>query len=297
MARLIAYHVNERAAADDRSGVERLSQKHTAVTDVPVSETWIARAAQTPKKNLPVSGQPGFFWDAVNRKQVAPLIWEIDCSASRFELPATTGSPLVEAARISIDSELISEPTLADYKGRPLMNRAGEFIAGQTAERPLLVYRVVKNLGQDPLWLDDYPGAVNRDPVRLRGRVRRPGSLMLRRLSLSEYQTIDRTSFTTCSFELHYDPRGWIKRLLNVGTLQLVEFQTEAGRKAYRQERIMAGKPLQPVENPVPLDNRGRVIDGVLDPEGDSPVDVSKLVVLEFDVQPLQTFTGVLPLT
>lgn len=296
MAQIVAYHISERSATGDRGGNESLTEKHTVVVDSPVSVEWIARHNQTPKENGAVLAHPGFFWDSVSRKQVAKLIWEIDCSASRFEFLTAGDDPLAEPARISIDSELISEPTLTDYKGRPLVNRAGEFIAEQTVERPLLVYRVAKNLGSDPLWLDDYPGAVNRDPVRLRGRVRRAGTLMLRRVSLSEYSLINRTSVTACTFELHYDPRGWVKRLLNVGTVQLLEFTTAAGKKIWQQERILTGKPPVPVDAPVPLDIRGQVIDGVLDPEGDSPVDVSKLVVLSYDVQPLKTFTGVLPL-
>ena len=165
---------------------------------------------------------------------------------------------------------------------------------GVSRDRPRLVYRVEKNLGQDPDWLDTHVGAVNIDPVRLRNRVRKPNTLMLRRLSLGKYREENRTKFTPAVFELHYDPLGWIVKVWNAGTVQLVEFRTEAGAKAYRQEAILQGKPAAPVSEPVPLDVHGRHIFDIAKPDELAP---ARLVQLEFEVQPRQRFTGVLPLT
>lgn len=298
--RIVKYNITERAGTVQRGANDTLSNKHVIITDVPVSINWIKRHPDTPKLNTPVEGQPGLYWDKIDPRQTGRLVWELDCSATPFVFDPIPESPLARPAEITIDSELISEPTLFDHKKRPLVTRAGEFIAGVSRERPLLVYRVSKNLAADPVWLDNYPGCVNLDAVRLRGRIRKAGTLMLRRLSLSNYVREGRYKYCTCSFELHYDPLGWIKRLWNMGTLQLVEFKKENGQKAFRQERIMttaSGMTLMPVEEPVPLDMKGKPLENILDPNGTTPVDPNKLVVLEYDVQPLVNFTGVLPLT
>ena len=101
-------------------------------------------------------------------------------------------------------------------------------------------------------------GSVNLDAVRIRGRLRKPNTLMLRRVSLGEYTTVNRKRFCSLSFELHYDPLGWIRRLWNVGTIQLVEFTNDKGKKAWRQERILTtGGGRKPIDTPVPLDRRG----------------------------------------
>jgi hypothetical protein len=296
MPRIVKYNIVERSGTKQRSAPNALATKHVIVTDQPATIGWISKHPRTPKLNTEVDGHPGLYWDKVDPRQVGRLIWELDCAASPFVFDPIPESPLARPAEITVDSELLAEPTLFDYKNRPLVTKAGEFIAGVQRERPLLVYRVTKNLAQDPAWLDNYPGCVNEDPVRLRGRVRAKGTLMLRRLSLSSYVREHQYRYCTCSFELHYDPLGWIKKLWNLGTLQLVEFKDERGRKAFRQERIMAGKPLLPVDEPVPLDMQGRPLKSVLDPTQEIPLDATKMVVLKYDVQPLVKFTGILPL-
>lgn len=297
MPQILDYLRTESGGQKNRSGISSVNQTHVITTDVEVALTWIDKHPRTPKLNGQVDTVPGYFWDDIKPTQKHRLVWELACSATPFTFEPEPESPLAAPADIAINSELIDEPTLVDAMDRPIMTRAGEWIAGVTRSRPLLTYVVTKNLGTDPAWMETHLGAVNRDPVRLRGRICASNTLMLRRFSMSPYTTQNRTRFTVCSFELHYDPRKWIKRIWNVGTIQLVEFTTAEGAKAYRQERILAGRDQQPVETPVPLDKKGRVIPGVLTPNADSPVDVSKMVTLEFNVQPLQSFTGILPLT
>lgn len=297
MASILDYKITQLSGQLSRSGTDSIAQTHIISTDQLVTLAWIQNHRLTPKLHAPVNGFPGYYWDDVKPSQKAKLVWEITCSATPFEFEPEPDSPLAMPAEIAVNSELIEEQTLFDWKGRPIMTRAGEWIPGAMRSRPLLTYVVTKNLGTDPAWTETHMGAVNLDPVRLRGVVRPPNTLMLRRLSLSPYTTRDRVRFTTCSFELHYDPRTWIKRLWNVGTIQMVEFNTDEGKKAWKQERILTeGTPRQFVTSPVPLDMKGRVIPGVLTPDADTPVDVSKMVQLEFHVQPLARFNGVIPI-
>ena len=297
MATILDYKITQISGQLSRSGTDAIAQTHVISTDQLVTLGWIQSHRLTPKLHAPVQDLPGYYWDDLKPVQKAKLVWEITGSATPFEFEPEPDSPLAMPADIAVNSELIDEPTLFDYKGRPIMTRAGEWIPGVMRSRPLLTYVITKNLGTDPAWSETHMGAVNLDPVRLRGIVRPPNTLMLRRLSLSPYVTKDRVRHTVCGFELHYDPRTWIRRLWNIGTIQLVEFTTEAGKKAWRQERILTeGTVRQPVESAVPLDLKGRVIPGVLTPDADTPVDVSKLIPLDFHVQPLQRFNGVLPL-
>ena len=295
MARILHYKITQRGGSENRSGAEQIRESHVIAVDAPVTLAWIRNHPSTPKNGMQAA--PGYWWDDFNVDQKAPLVFELKVTASPYEFDVQPDSPLAKPADISVGTELVEEPTLFDSTGKPIMTRAGEWIPGVTRERPLLTYIVEKNLGVDPGWLETHLGAVNRDPVRLRGRTCLPNTLMLRRLSLGKYVTENRTRYTPASFELHYDPQTWIKRLWNNGTIQLVEYKTDNGRKAYRQARIMTGTPPQPTETAVPLDRMGMVIPGVLTPDADTPVDVSKLVILSFNVQPIQTFTGVLPLT
>lgn len=298
MAQILDYKITQLSGQLSRSGTDSIAQTHIISTDQLVTLAWLQNHRLTPKLHGPVQNIPGYYWDDLKPVQKARLVWEITGSATPFEFEPEPDSPLAMPADIAVNSELIEEPTQLDWKGRPIMTRAGEWIAGVMRSRPLLTYVVTKNLGTDPLWSETHMGSVNLDPVRIRGIVRPPNTLMLRRLSLSPYTTRDRVKYTVCSFELHYDPRTWIKRLWNVGTIQLVEGTDPVTlKKAWRQERILTeGKVRQPVESAVPLDIKGRVIPGVLTPDADTPVDVSKLIPLEFHVQPLQRFNGVLPL-
>lgn len=297
MAQILDYKITQLSGQLSRSGTDSIAQTHIISTDQLVTLPWIQSHRSTPKLHAPVLDFPGYYWDDLKPVQKTKLVWEITGSATPFEFEPEPDSPLAMPADIAVNSELIEEPTRFDAKGKPIVTRAGEWISGVNRSRPILTYVVAKNLATDPAWLETHLGAVNQDPVRLRGRICQPNTLMLRRLSLSPYTTKDRVRYTVCSFELHYDPQTWIRRLWNIGTIQLVEFQTAAGRKAYRQERIKTGVPAQPIESPVALDKKGKVIPGVLTPEADTPVDVSKMEILYFDVQPLQKFTGVLPLT
>jgi hypothetical protein len=294
MPRILSYDVIARSGKSARSGADQVSETHLIATDSPVSMAWITTHSTTPKKNMPAKGFPGFFWDDVSPTQKAPLVWEFNVTATAFEFPREPDSPLAVAAEVSVDSELIQEATLVDWKNRPLMTTAAEWINGKMRERPVLTFNIVKNLGRDPAWMLSHLGSINTDAVTLRGVSYPKYTLMLRRMSLSPYRTEGNVSYTVCSYSLHLDPLTWIQKDWNVGTIELVNVADKGKKPEWKQKRIKIGN--QFVEQPVPLDRKGQVIPGVLTPEADTPVDVSKLVPLEFHLQPEQAFNGVLPL-
>jgi hypothetical protein len=295
MPEIVGYHVTERSGNDSQTTEDTIQEKIVIVVSEPVSMEWIARHPRTPKLNTQHRMHPGFYFETITPKQISALAWELDTRCTTFQFPDMPESPLNEPAEISIDSNEITEPTLFDYKLRPITTTAGEWLADVTVERCHWVYKVSKNVGSDPAWLDDYGAAINSDPVRLRGRVRPKHSLMLRRLSMTPYTTKNKVSFSRLSFELHYRPELWIQQKWNMGTIQLVEFTTAENKKAWRQEKILSGSPAAPIDKPVPIGKDGKVIPGALNPSGDQPFDVSKLISLPVQTQVDRSFR-VLPL-
>ena len=291
MATILKYARTEQGAnhsADDSI----LNEVHTIITSEPVSYEWIVSHPDTPKLHSEYKRHPGFYFRTINPTRRKKLVWEIAVTASRFQLPKVQDSPLDEPAKISRDSQEISEPTLFDYKGRPITTTAGEWIDGVFVERSRWIYRVRKNVGSDPAWLDDYGCAINSDAIRIRGRLLKPLTLMFRRGQMSDYDIKNGISFSVLSFELHYRPETWIQKKWNAGTVEAVQ---DKDTKKYRQQPILIGFPPQRTDKPVFLDRKGAVIPGALDPSGETPFDLSKLHPLSIQTQIALPFR-VLPL-
>lgn len=292
MPKIVQYAITEEKGDSVRDASNSITEKHVIVTDVPVTMQWILDNCQA-QQNHECENTSGFYWDRISPNHVKRLVWEVDCVATPFQWEQIPDDPLQRAAVITATGSVVTEPANFDWVGKPIVTTAGEWIGGVMLERGVTVYHVQKNIGSDPDFLDEYNGACNLDPVTIRGKTRRPGTLKFLNPVLGAYSVENRVRFCTLDFDLHWDPRGhWIERL-NMGTLQLFEVLP----KQYLQIPILSGEPLQPVEKPVPLDIRGQVITDALKPSSDGkPFDTSKLVKLKFQVQPLKRFNGVLPL-
>jgi hypothetical protein len=302
MVQILQYAVVEHQGEDSNAD-DSITEKHVVITSEPVTLEWISRHQRTPKLNTEYLSHPGFWFDSIRPRRVGKLEWHIDIRASRFSFPPRPDDPLEQPADIVLDSELLTEPTLFDNEGRPITNTSGEWIAGVTTDRMVFTYRVSKNVASDPLFLDTYGCALNADPVRLRGRLRAPLTLQARRFALGPYLEKNRVRYCVLSFELHYRPDTWIQNKWNVGTLEAVPYFDSydsngkgIGRRKYRQVPIKAGSPARPIENAVPLDKEGRVVPGVLDPTGATPIDFSKMIKLDINTQKVLPFNNVLPL-
>lgn len=295
MPRIIHQAITEHDGDIARDGSTAIRETLTLVVDNDVSLEWI-KANIAPQLNREHPEHSGYYFERINPKRTGKLTWVVALVASPFQFENLPENPLARRAVITADGQLTSEPTNFDYKGRPITTTAGEFLGGVERDRATAVYHVSKNVAQDPEWFDTHIGAVNTDSVRLRNRVRPPGTLKLINPSLSDYTVENKTRFCVVSFDLVFDPLGHAQERWNMGTIELNKF-TFQGKTTWYQRRIFSGTPPQPVSEPVALDRKGEAIQDYLKSSSDGrPVDVSKLIKLTFDVQPQLPFNGVLPL-
>lgn len=273
-----------------------MHEVHTIVVDGDVDLEFIRQQCRA-KKNYQHPTYPGYYYDHIRPKQVARLHWEVDCTATPFQLEPIFDDPLERPPVVTYDGSLVVEPTNFDNKGYPICTTAGEMIAGVERDRPVRVYHVEKNYPADPDWLDAYLGAVNLSPCVLRGKTRAAGTLKLVNQSAGPFITENKTRYFTLMFDLVFDPLGHKVERWNYGTLQLVQRPVDGKKKKWFQEQIITGKPPRPVEEGVPLDMKGAALTEFLASADDGrPVDVSKLIKLKWDVQPVLEFNGVVPM-
>lgn len=295
MAKVKLYKITGLDGSIERSGETMVHEVHTIIVDDDVDLEYI-RANCRAVKNYQHPTYSGYYYDHIRPKQVARLHWEVDCTATPFQLEPIFDNPLERPPVITYDGSLVNEPTNFDTKGYPICTTAGEMIAGVERDRAVRVYHVEKNYPADPDWIDDYLGAVNKTSVVLRGKARAAGTLKLVNQSAGPFITENRSRYFTLMFDLVFDPMGHKAERWNYGTLQLVQRKVDE-KKRWFQEKILTGTPARPVEETVPLDIRGRVLEDFLNSADDGrPVDVSKLIRLKWDVQPVLEFNGVLPL-
>jgi hypothetical protein len=298
MVKIVEYSVTEIDGSVQRTGETNIHEVHTLIVDDDTDLGWIKRNLR-PQLNWAHKDFPGYYWDTIRPKQVKRFVWEADCIATPFQLLEWVENPLDRRPVVTYDGSLVVEPTNFDTNGYPICTSAGEFIGGVERQRPIRVYHVTKNYASDPEWADAYLGAVNSDAVKIRGRVRLPGTLLLSNQNGGAYVTENQVKFFPFSFDLLWDPLGHHVERWNRGTLQLVK-KTKPGTKAkyYVQEQILTPtSPRQPIAEPAFLDKRGAVIEGLLKAEENAkPLDLAKLVKLRFNVQAVLPFSGIVPL-
>lgn len=298
MVKIVDYAVEELYGSLQRTGETSIHEVHTIVVDADTDLAWIKRNIR-PQLNWAHKDYPGYYWDTIRPKQTKRFVWQVDCIATPFQLTEWVENPLDRRPVVTYDGSLVVEPTNFDSDGRPITTAAGEFIGGIERQRPIRVYHVTKNYASDPEWADTYLGAVNSDAVTIRGRVRQPGTLLLSNQNGGAYVTENQVKFFPFSFDLLWDPMGHHVERWNRGTLQLKQY-TPPGmkKKIYVQEKILTkSAPIQPVDEPVFLDKRGAVIEGLLNAEENAkPLDLAKLVKLRWNVQAVLPFSGIVPL-
>jgi hypothetical protein len=134
-------------------------------------------------------------------------------------------NPLNQPPEIDLDAESEEVPVLLDADGKPIVNTAGDLIAGITEELNFWVFNVTVKLPSVPRWLLDYRNAVNADAVRISGITIDPGYLLFKRPKAGRLEKVkvgDETiSYVPFSFSLVYNPRTWITRVFNRGLYEL----------------------------------------------------------------------------
>jgi len=300
MASIVNYAVEQTTIKDERTIADNeIVDKIKLKTSERVTWTQLRRMAPVPKWNDSHPYEPGFFLDVIRPNHVSRLVWELDAEYTIIKGGQIDANPLSRAAVITGKSSLIEQPTFLDWQGKPIVTRAGEFIPGVMQMIPTLEYTVTKNLGSDPGWLMTHIGAINSDPVRLRGLTWPAKTLMLGAVSFGEFKVEEKARYSEYTITLMGDPRKWTHELWNVGTVELYQADVHINghfRTIWRQRPIMAGTPSVPVESPVPLTDEGQAIVDYLDSGSGEPMKTGTLRKLYYDTQKILAFNGTLPL-
>jgi hypothetical protein len=244
--------------------------------------------------------EPGFYLDYIKPTHKSRHVWELETEYTPFKAGQIDPDPLARGVVITYTSSLVEQASLVDNKGRPTVNRAGEFIQGIVKQVPILEYTFVKNLAQDPRWIQTHLGAVNSDAIKLRGLLWEPKTLLLSAVQGGEITTENRSTFAPITGTIMADPRGWTQEVWNLGTVQLREETVKVPRKdlpgtelkkVWRQIPITKGNPAEPVTEAVPIDEYGRWIPDSLDKSTTEPMKKGRLITLRFDMQDERPFT------
>lgn len=301
MATITNYITHQMDVEDKRDIRENLIRDKVILkTNSRVTWTTLRTMSPVPKWGDSHPREKGFYLDYIKPVHKSRLVWELELEYTPYKGGQIDPDPLARPADVTFSSSLIELPTFFDYKRRPMTTTAGEFISGIVESIPLIEYSITKNLGQDPAWLLTHLGAVNADPIKLRGRTWAPKTVLFSAVSAGPYITENRSLFSEFRLTLLADPRTWTKEVWNRGTVQLELRQrvTDSGIKSYyRQVQILEGDPPEPVQEPVPLDENGFVIDSYLQKDRTEPIKPGLLIKLNFETQHPRTFTNVLPLT
>lgn len=300
MARILKYRWYEMEFEDRRDVRENTLQRKLLIkTDVRVAWSRLRLLRPVPRHGDEDNWEAGFFLDYVQGRHKSRLVWELDLYYTPFKGQQRDRDPLQRPAVITGQTSLIELPSNRDWKGMPIVTTAGEPLLGIMRQIPAVDYTVKKNLSQDPQWLLTHLGAVNSDIVTLRGLPWKPRTLLLSAVQLGEYTTEDRSTYSEFLLTINANPLTWSQEVFNVGTLQLLPFEEQRNGKkitVYRQVPILEGDPPAPVQEPVPLDEFGRYAGDSFQKSSKQPLKPTKLISLNFHVQPELRFNNILPL-
>lgn len=294
----------EQDIQDPRDGLKRIREKILIVTDKRVPWTTVRTNPAIPQPGQEHPTERGMFVEDRNPKRGRATVWYIEVEYTSLENSKVDINPLSRPAVITWSTSELQIPTLTDRLGRPITTTAGEFIPGLTKTITIVEYRVRKNVATDPDWLDTHLHTLNQDAIQIRGKVRRPLTLVLAAASGGEYQVENRQRYFELDYTLIYNPIGWVEDIWNLGTMELVdqEVRVEVSPRVFETRivkglsPIKVGTPAKPVDEPVPLDINGKAIVDHLTPGSEHPMDPRKLVTLRIEIDDHRTFSGVIPL-
>ena len=292
---IVAYRWYETEIDDQREITEnKIRNKIMVKTSRRLPWSQLRLIRPIPQWNDEHPNEPGFWLDFVKPVHKSRLIWELEAEYTPFKGDQKDPNPLQREAEITFDVSLVEQPTLFDWKNRPMNNTAGEFIEGITAQIPIVDYSVTKNLPNDPVWLRTHLGGVNEEEVTLRGLRWPAKTLLLAGVSAGKIVTEDKVKYSEYKLKILADIRTWQARVWNRGTVQLAEIEytdsNGAKKKKLIQVPIKTGDPPEYIDEPVPLDEKGKAIQDYLQQDKERPIKVDKLIPLSFDVQKIVAF-------
>lgn len=287
---------------EDRRDITENMLRNKIVLRTSERVTWgqLRTMAPVPRWNDEHPTERGFYLDYIKPTHKSKRIWELDCEYTPFPGGQIDPDPLQRPVVITYDCTLVEQATLYDNKGRPIVNRAGEFIQGLMKQVPIVEYSFSKNLPGDPKFIQTHLGCVNSDTVKIRGLTWEPRTLLLSSVQGGEITKENRSEFVPISGKILADPRGWTSEVWNLGTVELKQVdrrvddpKSKSGvaiKRVWTQVQIMTGSPAEPVTEPVPLDENGRQIIDALQDNKDEPLSKQKLISLRFNIQDEKPF-------
>lgn len=292
---IVAYRWYETEIDDQREITEnKIRNKIMIKTSRRMPWSQLRLIRPVPQWNDEHPNEPGFYLHFVKPVHKSRLIWELEAEYTPFRGKQDDPNPLQRPAKITFDASLVEQPTLFDWKGRPMCNTAGEFLEGIPAQIPIVDYSITKNLGADPAWLLTHLGGVNEETITLRGLQWPPKTLLLAGVSAGEIVTEDKVKYSEYKLKILADIRTWLAQVWNRGTVELFELEVKqrdgSKKKRLIQKAIKTGDPPEYVDEPVPLDEFGRAILDYLQKDREEPIMPGKLIRLAFDVQKIVRF-------
>jgi len=193
-----------------------------------------------------------------------PQLWEVTIPySSKIDDPEESENPLQRPAKIAFRREKFTRITVVDGRERLILNSAGDLVEVERDDNRLVI-SVQKNVPTVPRWIDAYSDAVNRDRIRIRGRVFKKGTLKFEGLSIPNRETTENSiSYVPLAFELHHRQGGWAELMPNRGFNERIirDLKSDDGTavgKSKRLEKILVGDPPEPATEPVWLDKEGK---------------------------------------
>jgi hypothetical protein len=143
---------------------------------------------------------------------------------------------------------------------RFVQSSARELAVGLQEDTMEFVWKVQLNVYPLPDWLLSYSNSVNNAPVQIRNLVYPRRTLKFKGLSLSDLQeetnnVVGTILFFTVTFNLHYNPRSWVRAVADKGIYRL----NDDGD----QVQILTPQGAH-VSEPVFLDGAGAVLTPIL---------------------------------
>ena len=163
--------------------------------------------------------------------------------------------PLARDAKIEFSTQDVTEFTVWDADGDPMQNTAGDLFQPQEVEASRWIMSVSKNLAQVPPWILIYQNVINDADITIRGISWPKWSLLLKNLRIPDFEVENDVRFIPLSFQLHYNKKLWIRRIVNEGFNELV---TIANTNIDIQMPIQFGPMKERPTEPFLLDEDGK---------------------------------------
>lgn len=237
------------------------------LTAPPVGPEWPILLADRPqfRKGHPHETERGAVVAGLTSTRVHSRVFDAVVRYERLAGAEKQEKDVLRRREIRMRSKLVEVPVLLDDQERPILNTAGDLVVGETDFAVHWVFSVLVNVPAVPRWLNDFPGKVNKDAVRIWGLPMPPEHLRCMGADVDDvkYDENDQ-AYYPLAMEFEFNPLTWAKRTVNRGLREIIEKRVPDPDNA-GGTKIIRGEPVRiedangdPVEEPQLLDREGR---------------------------------------